>query len=93
MFDLAPALPPVDWAKAFTHLPEKDIIKAVGGPKESTPTRWTVTTGGAMIQRTPNDPAWYKGGLWQSDDHAHQRPRLLVHDLVRRLHRPQSRRL
>jgi putative CocE/NonD family hydrolase len=25
------------------------------------------TTGGAMIQRTPNDPAWRKGGIWQSD--------------------------
>ncbi len=25
------------------------------------------TTGGAMIERTPNDPAWRKGGIWQSD--------------------------
>ena len=22
-----------------------------------------VDTGGAMIERAPNDPAWYKGGL------------------------------
>ena len=21
-----------------------------------------------MIQRTPNDPAWYKGGLWHDDE-------------------------
>ena len=26
-----------------------------------------VATGGQMIQRTPNDPAWYKGGLWHDD--------------------------
>ena len=24
-------------------------------------------TGGAMIQREPNDPAWYKGGLWHDN--------------------------
>src|SRR5690606_5132000 len=24
-------------------------------------------TGGRMIQRTPNDPAWYKGGLYHDD--------------------------
>ena len=29
-FDLAQHSPPVDWAKALRHLPEKDIIKAVG---------------------------------------------------------------
>jgi putative CocE/NonD family hydrolase len=26
-----------------------------------------VDTGGRMIQRPPNDPAWYKGGLWHDD--------------------------
>jgi hypothetical protein len=26
-----------------------------------------IATGGAMIQRTPNDPAWYKGGLFHDD--------------------------
>jgi putative CocE/NonD family hydrolase len=26
-----------------------------------------VSTGGAMIKRTPNDPAWYRGGLWHDD--------------------------
>ena len=29
----------------------------------SSPTRCRCDTGGRMIQRTPNDPAWYKGGL------------------------------
>jgi predicted acyl esterase len=67
LFDLAPQLPPVDWAKAFLHLPEKDIIAAVGGPKGIYADKMPVDTGGAMIERTPNDPAWRKGGIWQSD--------------------------
>jgi uncharacterized protein len=67
MFDLAPQMPPVDWAKAFEHLPEKNIISAVGGPKGIFSDKMPNTTGGAMIERTPNDPAWRKGGIWQSD--------------------------
>jgi uncharacterized protein len=67
MFDLAPQMPPVDWAKAFEHLPEKDIVSAVGGPKGIFSDKMPNTTGGAMIERTPNDPAWRKGGIWQSD--------------------------
>ena len=67
MFDLAPAMPPVDWAKAFEHLPEQEIISAIGGPTGIYSDKMDNTTGGAMIQRTPNDPAWRKGGIWQSD--------------------------
>jgi uncharacterized protein len=67
MFDLAPQMPPVDWAKAFEHLPEKDIISAVDGPKGIYSDKMPVDTGGAMIERTPSDLAWRKGGLWQSD--------------------------
>jgi len=67
MFDLAPQMPPVDWATALAHLPEKDIIAAVDGPKGIFADKMPVPTGGAMIERTPNDPAWRKGGLWQSD--------------------------
>jgi putative CocE/NonD family hydrolase len=63
-FDLAQQLPPVDWSKALTHLPEQDIIKAVDGPNGIFADREEVSTGGAMIKRTPNDPAWYRGGLW-----------------------------
>ena len=67
-FDLAQRLPPVDWTKAFWHLPEKDILKALGGPRgifaDSMP---GIATGGAMIQRAPNDPAWYRGGLFHDD--------------------------
>ncbi len=67
-FDLAQQLPPVDWAKALRHLPEKDIIQAVDGPHGIFADPMPVPTGGAMIERTPNDPAWYRGGLWH-DDH------------------------
>ena len=68
MFDLAPQMPPVDWAKALAHLPEEDIIKAVGGPKGIYADAMPVPTGGRMIQRTPNDPAWLKGGLWNDSE-------------------------
>src|SRR5881275_980836 len=63
-FDLAQQLPPVDWSEALRHLPEQDIIKAVDGPHGIFADPMPVPTGGAMIRRTPNDPAWYRGGLW-----------------------------
>ncbi len=62
-FDLAQQAPPVDWSKALRHLPVKDIIKNVDGPKGIFADEMPVATGGAMIKRAPNDPAWYKGGL------------------------------
>jgi uncharacterized protein len=63
-FDLAAHFPFVDWSTALWHLPEMDIIKAVDGPRGIFADHMPVATGGAMIERTPNDPAWYKGGLW-----------------------------
>lgn len=57
-YDMAPRYPRVDWAKAFYHLPVKDIIKNVNGPKGIYE---------EMIVRKPNDPAWYKGGLYHDD--------------------------
>ncbi len=63
-FDLAQQLPPVDWSEAFKHLPEIDIIKVVDGPNGIFADKMPVDTGGAILKRTPNDPAWYKGGLW-----------------------------
>src|SRR5687767_14506923 len=68
MFDLAPRMPPVDWKTAFWHLPVRDIFRAVGGPRgifaDSMP---GLATGGYMIRRTPNDSAWYRGGLFHDD--------------------------
>lgn len=66
-FDLAQQAPPVDWSKALRHLPVMDIHKAVDGPKGVFADEMPVPTGGAMIKRTPNDPAWYKGGLWHDN--------------------------
>ena len=66
-FDLAQQQPPVDWSKALAHLPEQDIMEAAGGPHGIFADRMPVDTGGAMIKREPNDPAWYKGGLWHDN--------------------------
>ncbi len=66
-FDLGQQLPPVDWSKALRHLPVMDIIKAVDGPRGIFADEMPVPTGGAMVKRTPNDPAWYKGGLWHDN--------------------------
>jgi len=67
LFDLAPRMPPVDWSKALWHLPVMDIIEAAGGPHGIFADHMEVPTGGAMIRRTPNDPAWYRGGLWHDN--------------------------
>jgi hypothetical protein len=66
-FDLAPQLPQVDWSKAFWKLPVKDMLSAIDGPEGIFADAMPVPTGGRMIQRTPNDPAWYKGGLYHDD--------------------------
>lgn len=66
-FDLAQQMPPVDWSEGLSHLPAMDIIKAVDGPKGVFADKMPVDSGGEMIKRTPNDPAWYKGGLWHDN--------------------------
>ncbi|MFI4945598.1 MAG: CocE/NonD family hydrolase, partial [Burkholderiales bacterium] len=66
-FDLAQQLPPVQWEKALWHLPVQDILKAVDAPHGVFADATAGTTGGRMVQRAPNDPAWYKGGLWHDD--------------------------
>ncbi|MEN3337160.1 MAG: uncharacterized protein V7647_836 [Acidobacteriota bacterium] len=66
-FDLAQHLPPIDWSAALWHLPVQDIIRAVDGPRGIFESEMPVDTGGAMIRRTPNDPAWYRGGLYHDD--------------------------
>ena len=57
-FDLAAETPEVDWSKQLWHLPLIDIANDLGGPKSCLE---------EMIKRTPNDPAWYKGGLYHDD--------------------------
>jgi hypothetical protein len=48
-------------------LPMQDILKAAEGPKGIFADKMAVPTGGAMVRRAPNDPAWYKGGLWHDN--------------------------
>jgi putative CocE/NonD family hydrolase len=67
MFDLVPRMPSVDWSEALSHLPVEDILRSVGASKGIFADRMPVDTGGAMIQREPNDPAWYKGGLYHDN--------------------------
>lgn len=54
-YDMATEMPKVDWAQALRHLPVQDIIKRVNGQKGVYEN---------MIRRKPNDPAWFKGGLY-----------------------------
>ena len=66
-FDLAQQQPPVDWARALRHLPVQDIYQALDGPRGIFADSMPVPTGGRMIQRAPNDSAWYRGGLYHDD--------------------------
>ena len=42
-------------------------MKEAQGPRGIFAEAMPVDSGGAMIRRTPNDPAWYKGGLWHDN--------------------------
>ncbi|HLB54105.1 MAG TPA: CocE/NonD family hydrolase [Gemmatimonadales bacterium] len=66
-FDLAQQRPPVDWSQALRHLPVMDIMRAAGAPRGIFADAMPVPTGGRMIQREPNDSAWYRGGLFHDD--------------------------
>jgi len=66
-YDLDPQDPPVDWSRALAHLPVQDILRNVEGPRGVFADAMPVPTGGRMVQRTPNDPAWYRGGLYHDD--------------------------
>ena len=54
-YDLAPENPNVDMAEALNHLPIQDILKNINGKKE---------VFDEMVRRKPNDPDWFKGGLF-----------------------------
>jgi putative CocE/NonD family hydrolase len=66
-YDLEARLPHVNWDEEIKHLPVQDILRNVGGPVGAFADPTPVATGGRMIQRTPDDPAWYKGGLFHDD--------------------------
>jgi putative CocE/NonD family hydrolase len=58
-FDLAPDMPEVEWETAIAHLPLVEIMESVDGPKGMY---------AEFIRRTPNDPAWYEGGLYHDNE-------------------------
>ena len=62
-YDLAQKPPVTDWDKAYLHLPTKDILIAAGAP-HSIYDSPTPSGQKSMAERTPNDPSWYVGGLW-----------------------------
>ena len=62
-YDLAQHPPAIDWDKAYLHLPVKDILIAAGAPR-SIYDAPTPSGQKPMAERTPNDPSWYRGGLW-----------------------------
>ena len=57
-FDLAPERAQVDWSKAFYHLPVSELLSKVNGPEGIY---------NDMVKRKPNDPDWYKGGLYHDN--------------------------
>ena len=63
-WDLAPDSPEVDWEEALWHLPVEDILENVRGPHGIFADPKPVATGGRMIARAPDDPAWHEGGLY-----------------------------
>jgi uncharacterized protein len=62
-YDLAQRPLAIDWDRAYFHLPTKDILIAAGAP-HSIYDSPTPSGQKAMAERTPNDPSWYVGGLW-----------------------------
>jgi uncharacterized protein len=54
--DLAAHKPTVDWTKQIRHLPMSDLLSSLGEPP---------STFDQFIARTPADPAWQRGGLYQ----------------------------
>jgi uncharacterized protein len=63
-YDLSAHPPTVDWSKALWHLPENDILAAASEARTESYADHTPSGKPGMIARTPNDPAWYQGGLW-----------------------------
>tara|TARA_Y100000385_G_scaffold291360_1_gene368879 strand:- start:1184 stop:3064 length:1881 start_codon:yes stop_codon:yes gene_type:complete len=57
-YDLAPENPRVDMSQALTHLPVNEIISNIDGKSEIFD---------QMIKRKPNDPDWFKGGIYHDD--------------------------
>ncbi|MEO1618641.1 MAG: CocE/NonD family hydrolase [Planctomycetota bacterium] len=58
-YDLAAEMPEVDWATHLRTLPAIDWLKTAGGNEGP---------GVELMRRKPNDPDWYKGGLYHDNE-------------------------
>jgi putative CocE/NonD family hydrolase len=58
-YDLAASMPDMDWAKHMQKLPSIDWLKEAGANEGP---------GADLMARTPNDPAWYRGGLYHDNE-------------------------
>jgi len=58
-YDLAADMPEMDWAKHMRKLPSVDWLKDADGNDGP---------GADFMTRKPNDPGWYKGGLYHDDE-------------------------
>ncbi len=62
LYDLAPDMPDIDWKKQLAKLPAIEWLEDAGGnfgPMQE------------LMQRTPDDPAWYEGGLYHDNEGFH----------------------
>ena len=57
-YDLAPENPQVDMSEVLRHLPIQDILQNINGKREIFD---------KMVRRKPNDPDWYKGGIYHDN--------------------------
>lgn len=57
-YDMSAEMPRVDWSVGLRHLPVQDIIKNAKGQEGVYED---------MIRRKPNDPQWFKGGLYHDN--------------------------
>lgn len=57
--DLAAEKPEVDWKTRISHLPVSDMLSGLGEPP---------ATFDAFIQRKPDDPGWFEGGLYHDNE-------------------------
>ena len=59
MYDLAADMPKTDWVKHLQKLPAVDWIQSAGGNEGP---------GAELLQRRPNAPSWYRGGLYHDNE-------------------------
>jgi uncharacterized protein len=67
LFDLAPQMPPVDWAQGAVAPAGAGHPEGGDGRAASSPTRCRCPRAARWCGARRTIPAWYKGGLWHDD--------------------------